>query len=91
MSFEPGLIVFSGCLIIKRLVRPDVVICFVPVFQLVVVFNQRRADIFDFIKLLSMGPVGSLHKALQLRRPGRNDKKPDSLGPTGLLKVLLKL
>ena len=91
MSFQPSLIVFGRRLIIKRLVRSDIVISLIPVLQLPVVFSQGRADIFDFIKLLSVGPVGPLHEALQLRCPGRDYEQPDLLGPLAFERGQLRL
>lgn len=91
MSFQPALIVFGRGQIIRRLVRPDLVIGLIPLLQLSVVLFESYPDVFNLIKLFPVGPVCPLHVALQLRASRWNDKEPDPVCPAGLLKVLLEL
>jgi hypothetical protein len=91
MSFKPSLIIFGRGQISKRLMGPDEVICFVPLFQLLVMFLHLQRDVFDLIKLLPMSPVGSLDEALQLRGSRRDDEEPYPALPASLFEVLFKL
>ena len=65
MKFKPGLIIFSRRLVIKRLMGPDRVIGPVLGFQLLIMFLQAEADIFDFVKLDPIGFIGALSVGVQ--------------------------
>jgi hypothetical protein len=66
MLLMSTLIILIGCQVLKRLVRPDEVICLVPALQLPIMILQSDLNILHFIKLFTMRPTRSFHIALQL-------------------------
>ena len=67
MAFNPVSIIFIWGELGKRLMGADVIIGLIPSLELLVMLVQPDRDVFDFIELLSMGPVRSFDIALKLR------------------------
>jgi hypothetical protein len=72
-------------------VRPDIVVGILVLLELTIMFLNMKVDIIDFIELLSVGSIGSLHMSIELRRMRRKLKKENPLSLAGLLKLIFKL
>ena len=91
MLLQPPLIVFIGCQIIKRLMRPDVIISLIPFLQLSIKLFEMDLDVLHLIKLFPMHAVRPFDISLQLGRSRRDYEQADASNLTGLFKVFLKL
>ena len=71
--------------------RSDVVVGIFVLLELTIMCFNREVDIVDFIELLSVCSVSSLHTPIEFGRAWRQLKKKDIFFLASLLKLVLKL
>lgn len=80
----------GGGQVAQGLMRPDMVIGVLPGPQGRPESAELEPAFVAFIELLGMGPLGSLHMAVEFGRAWRQDKQPEAPPLARLLEIRLR-